>query len=134
MKTLIWALFLILALLWTGLAVTSIGVSDWLLSVLNSGLNASLSSGSALSEQVAAVSLPAWLQMWVGPEWLEAVGSMMSPIIGMLSVVLPSTDTLGTLITVLVWVVWGFGAALLLVCALGANWFTRRRSGKALQT
>jgi hypothetical protein len=133
MKTLIWAFFLVLTLLWTGLAVMSIGVSDWLLSLLNSGLNASLSSGSALSQQVAAVSLPAWLQMWVDPLWLEAIRSMMAPVIGMLSAVMPSTDTLGTLLSVLVWVIWGFGAAVLLAGALGAHWFTNRRQGKLLQ-
>lgn len=126
MKAFIWAIFLVLALLWTGLAVTSIGVSDWLLSLL--------SSGGALSEQVATVSLPAWLNMWVDAQWLEAIRSMLVPIVGMFSAILPSTNTTSMLLTVFIWIVWGLGAAVLLAGAIGAHLFTSRRKVKAFPT
>lgn len=126
MKTLIWALFLVLALLWTALAITSIGVSDWLLSLLG--------RSGALSEQVANVNLPAWLQMWVDPQWLEAIKVMLTPIIGLLNNFLPSPDTISTLLTVIVWIMWGLGAVVLLAGAIGAHLFIGRRSVQALPT
>jgi hypothetical protein len=119
MKTLVWSLFVLFTLLWTGLALVSVGVSEWLLSVL--------ANGASLTGQMTSVAVPAWLQIWVDPQWIEAFGAMLTPMIETLNHLIPSTSTLNTLVAIVVWVVWGIGTACLLVAAIGAHWFLGRK-------
>jgi hypothetical protein len=119
MKTLVWTLFVLFTLLWTGLAAVSVSVSEWLLSVL--------ASGAALTGQASTVAIPAWLQIWVDPQSIEAMGAMLTPMLETLSQLMPSSATLGSVVSVLVWGVWGIGAACMLVAAIAAHWFLGRR-------
>lgn len=119
MKLLIWSSFLILTLLWTGMAAVTVSLSDWAMGLLG--------SGTALSDQAAALNLPAWVSLWVPP---ELVAASQAAVIGTLDMVgpwLPSPDTLGSLMSVLVWGAWAVGALLLLALATGAHWFSGRR-------
>jgi hypothetical protein len=119
MKLLIWSSFLILVLLWTGMAMVAVSVSDWAMGLLG--------SGTALSDQVAALNLPAWVSLWVPPELVTAIQGTITDTLAMVGPWLPSPDTLSMLMSVLVWGAWGVGALLLLALALGAHWFSGRR-------
>lgn len=119
MKTLVWSLFVVFTLLWTGVALVSVGVSEWLLSLL--------ASGASLTGQMTTVGIPAWLQIWVDPQWIEAFGAMLTPMIETLSHIIPSTATLNTLVSIVVWLVWGVGMVCLLVGAVAVNWLLGRK-------
>jgi hypothetical protein len=119
MKLLIWSSFLILVLLWTGMAMVAVGISDWAMGLLG--------SGTAISDQVAALNLPAWVSLWVPPELVTAIQGTVTGTLAMVGPWLPSPDTLSTLMSVMVWGTWGVGALLLLALAVGAHWFSGRR-------
>ena len=119
MKTLVWSLFVVVTLLWTGMALVSVGVSEWLLSLL--------ATGASLTGHMTPVGIPAWLQIWVDPQWIEAFGAMLTPMIETLSQFIPSTATLNTLVSIVVWLVWGVGMVCLLVGAIAAHWFLGRK-------
>ena len=121
MKLLIWSCFLVLSLLWTGMAVVAVNVSDWALGLLG--------SGAPLGNQVAALNLPAWVGLWVQPEWIAAIQATMTGVFSMIQPWLPSTDTLGTVVSALVWLSWGLGVLVLLALAAGGHWFLARRWG-----
>lgn len=120
MKLLIWSSFALLALLWTGMAVLAVNVSDWAAALLSSG-------GGALTEQMSALGLPAWLQLWVSPEMIAAMQTTITGTMAMLGPWLPSPETLSSLMGVLVWITWGLGCVVLLGLAIGAHWFASRR-------
>lgn len=119
MKTLVWSLFVVVTLLWTGVALVSVGVSEWLLSLL--------AGGASLTGQMTTVGIPAWLQIWVDPQWIEAFGAMLTPMIETLSHFIPSTATLNTLVSIVVWLVWGVGMVCLLVGAVAVHWLLGRK-------
>ena len=91
MKTLIWSLFALIALLWTGLAVLSVQLAEWAL--------AAMAQGTA---QWNPADLPAWLSIWLDPAWLQALQALWADWVPALVSVLPSGDSLGQWITVLV--------------------------------
>jgi len=111
MKTLIWSLFALIALLWTGLAVLSVQLADWAL--------AAMAQGTA---QWNPADLPAWLSIWLDPAWLQALQALWADWVPALVSVLPSGDSLGQWITVLVWLCWGLGLIALLVGAVALHW------------
>ena len=119
MKTLIWSVFALFILLWTGLAMVSVALSEWLLGFLQAGAN--------LTAPLSNAAIPAWLQVWIDPVWLTAFAEMLKPTLETLGQLMPSTQTLGTLVAVMVWGVWGLGALFLLAAAVGAHWFVGRR-------
>jgi hypothetical protein len=122
MKLLIWSSFLILTLLWTGMAVVAVSISNWAMGLLG--------NGTALSDQVAELNVPAWVSLWVPPELLAAIQGTVTGTLTMVGPWLPSPDALGSLMSVLVWVTWGVGALLLLALAVGAHWFSSSKLEK----
>ena len=108
MKTLIWSLFALVALLWTGLAVLSVQFADWAL--------ATMAQGTA---QWNPADLPAWLALWLDPAWLQALWADWVPALMRL---LPSGENLGQWIAALVWLSWGLGLVALLVGAVALHW------------
>jgi hypothetical protein len=119
MKTLIWTLFALLTLLWTGLAVVSASLTDWLLGLIQ--------SGTSMSGQLQSLAVPAWLQVWIDPTWFASVAQMLQPMLVSMGQLLPSAQTLSTMVAVVVWGIWGLGALFMLAAAVGAHWFLGRR-------
>ena len=118
MKLLIWSVFLVLTLLLNGLAMITVNVSDWALNMLN--------NGAALGDQIAALNLPAWVALWVQPEWITALQTTVVGLFSMVQPWLPSPDTLGSVMAVLVWLTWGVGALVLLALAITGHVFSGR--------
>jgi hypothetical protein len=119
MKLLIWSSFFFITLLWTGFAVVAANVSEWVM-----GLAA---NGTSLSSTMAALNLPAWLAMWVPAELVSAIQGTITGTWALLEPWLPDASTLGSIMSVLIWLSWGVGAVLLLGLAIAGQWFVTRR-------
>lgn len=116
MKALIWGLFAVLMLGWTGLAWVSAELANWLVNAV----------GSAPAKEAAQAlgnwPVPAWVALWISPEFLQALQAAWLDITGWLGAWLPSADSLAGVVTVLVWVGWAMGAVTLLLVAGLAHW------------
>lgn len=125
MKKLIWLAFAVLAALWTGLVALTLQLTDWVLATIATAQV----PGAALdtSQWVA----PDWAAGWVDPAWLQSLqGGLVWAAQG-LNQILPVAGSLGTLISVLGWILWGFVIAGLLVVALILNWLAGKRQQAA---
>jgi hypothetical protein len=121
----VWAVGLLLLGLWS-LAV-------WALHLFWGALS-SLSWAEAL-ERLRASQLPALLEPWLGGFWEPLVASV-EPWLGVLRPWLEtSAGWLSGAMPVLLWLLWGLGAAVLLVLTLlgvvGLTWWRGRRTGGA---
>ena len=120
MRIAIWLITGLIAALWTGLAMVSVSLTGWLLSM----------AGSAPAGDMAAVMgqwpVPAWLAPWVDTAWLQAVQASLVELVRWLGEVMPAADSLMTWITPLVWVFWGLGMIGLLLVAGLLHWLTGR--------
>ncbi|MNX56479.1 hypothetical protein D3C86_872740 [compost metagenome] len=70
---------------------------------------------------------PAWAAPWVDPAWLQSLQAGLVWAAQGLNQVLPFAGSLGTLISVLAWIFWGFIMAGLLVLALILHWLAGKR-------
>ncbi|HEY9320299.1 MULTISPECIES: hypothetical protein [unclassified Achromobacter] len=125
MKKFIWLAFAVLAALWTGLVALTLQLTDWVLATIATAQV----PGAALdtSQWVA----PAWAAGWVDPAWLQSLQAGLVWAAQGLNQILPVAGSLGTLISVLGWIVWGFIIACLLVVALILNWLAGKRQQAA---
>lgn len=121
MKKFIWLAFAVLAALWTGLVALTLQLTNWVLSTLSTAQV----PGAALdtSQWVA----PAWAAGWFDPAWLQGLQGALVWAAQSLNQVLPFAGGLGTLISVLGWIIWGFIIAGLLVLALILSWLAGKR-------
>lgn len=125
MKKIIWLAFAVLAALWTGLVALTLQLTDWVLATI---ATAQVPGGPIDTSQWVA---PAWAAAWVDPAWLASLqGGLVWAAQG-LNQVLPFAGSLGTLITVLGWICWGFIMAGLLVLALILHWLAGKRQQDA---
>lgn len=125
MKKFIWLAFAVLAALWTGLVALTLQLTDWVLATIATAQV----PGAALdtSQWVA----PAWAAAWVDPAWLQSLqGGLVWAAQG-LNQILPVAGSLGTLISVLGWIVWAFIIVALLVLALVLSWLAGKRQQAA---
>lgn len=120
MKPLIWGVFGLLALCWTGLAAASVEITEWLLTRIGSG---QVSDAATAAGQWP---VPAWLALWVDPAWVKAMQGAWLGLVQWLGQVLPSGSGLMTWITPLVWTAWALGLLCLLVPAIGLHWLVGR--------
>lgn len=121
MKKFIWLAFAVLAALWTGLVALTLQLTDWVLATIATAQV----PGAALdtSQWVA----PAWAAGWLDPAWLQSLqGGLVWAAQG-LNQILPVAGSLGTLISVLGWIVWGLIIGCLLVVALILHWLAGKR-------
>ena len=124
MKTLIWAGFALVALVWTGLAAATAGLTEWALAALASG-QATQTAGA-----VAQWPVPPWLALWIDPAAVQALQTMWLDTVRWLGEVLPMLGGVGGWLAALVWIGWGIGLVLLLVAAVAAHWLASR-AGRA---
>lgn len=120
MKPLIWGVFGLLALCWTGLAAASVEITEWLLTLAGSGqvTDAATAAGQW--------PVPAWLALWVDPAWVKTMQGAWLGLVQWLGQVLPSGGGLMAWVTPLVWTAWALGLLCLLVPAIGLHWLVGR--------
>ncbi|GLS16648.1 hypothetical protein [Hydrogenophaga electricum] len=123
MKTLIWSLTALLAVLWTGLAVLTHRVTDWLLGTLAAG---ALDQAAGSVGAPTPPALPDWLAPWLDTATLAAWQALAADLLRGLSAVLPSGDAVMAWLGPLIGVGWGLGMALLLAVAGVLHWLAGR--------
>lgn len=120
MSLLIWSVFAVLALLWTGGAWASAALVQWSADLMATG------QAVELGRAVSSWPVPAWAVWFVD---IALVHAMIDGIVwGLetLQAVAPWASTaIGWLVPV-VWVAWAFGLLLMLALAAGLHWLVRR--------
>lgn len=121
MKALIWGVFGLFALCWTGLAAASVQVTEWLLSMLASGQATSVASAAGQWQ------VPDWLSTWIDPTWLKALQTAWLGLVQGLAQVLPNASgQLVEWVAPLVWTAWALGLLCLLALAFALHWLAGR--------
>ncbi|MEK8030875.1 hypothetical protein AACH06_08630 [Ideonella sp. DXS29W] len=120
MKTLIWAVAGLLALLWTGLSAAVAAVLGWAGGAMGGAESAAVASSSALA------SLPPWLAGRIDPSVWAAVADAVMQGLQAAQSMLPLLSGLTGLLVPLVWIVWAIGLAGLLGLSALATWLVAR--------
>lgn len=83
-----------------------------------------VTSAGALAGGTAAmgtVLVPTWLGAWIPPELASEFQSLIASLAPMVQAALETVPFLSGAVSVLAWVIWGLGAAMLLALAVGAH-------------
>lgn len=120
MKFVLWGVFALIALVWTGGAALLAQAVGW------AGQAIASPEAGAIGAAAASLSVPAWLAPWVdAAQWNAAVQS----IAGALTAAEGWLPALGTLVSWLVpavWLAWGLGFVLLAALTLAGHWWIGR--------
>ena len=103
MKKIIWIAFAALAALWTGFVALTLQLANWVLSLI---AGSQVPGAAALG--TAQWNPPAWAAPWVDPSWLKGLQESLVWAVQGLNQILPAAGGLGTWISVLGWIFWGF--------------------------
>jgi hypothetical protein len=118
-----WAVVFILLALWSLGAWAVHGIATWTVS------NAGDLAGS--TPTLEGLQMPAWLALWLPPEAVLLLSSLPSQVAPFIESVLAQMPGLAGGLSMLVWIGWGIGAALLIVLGLvGSGIIAFARSGK----
>lgn len=123
----IWAAFVLLALLWTGGVALLVQLVEWSIPALASASQASAGT------MVLPLSLPSWLSTWIDAADWAAAQQAVTDTVASLPAVLPFIGELTTWLVPVVWVIWGMGLLALLTLALAATWLSHRMSSPDYQ-
>lgn len=116
MKIVVWVLFSLFALVWTGGAWLTVELVQWVAHGLASG------GAADLGKAVAEWPIPAWLSAWLGePGWIYALQDQVAAAMKLLAGVLPWAGSVVGWLVPLVWTVWGLVLLLMLALAGGLH-------------
>lgn len=120
MKLLIWSVFALLALLWTGGA--------WLTGLLVQAVSGALAAGGGVdwAQAVQAWQVPVWLAPWVDGQFVQLAQGAIGIALEWLGGAGPHVATVVGWLVPLVWIGWGLGFVLLLVLAGALHWLVGR--------
>ncbi|MBL8328033.1 MAG: hypothetical protein JNJ71_04210 [Rubrivivax sp.] len=123
MSWLIWIVFAVLALGWTGLSWLGASGLEW--------VGGQLAGGGAvdLAGALSSWSLPTWLVVWLDLGWLQSMQMFFVDVMESLREAWPWIGAAVGWLVPLIWIVWGLGMALLLLLAVLGHWLVRRGSG-----
>ncbi len=108
-----WFLVLSFLALWTLLAWAMNAAAVW--TVSNAGTLTGAASG------VEGLRLPEWLGLWVPPEIVQVMNSLLSGLAPVVESLLQAAPVLAGGLTVASWVIWGLGSALIVLLGLGLH-------------
>lgn len=116
MKFLLWTVFAVLALIWTGGAALLAQIVQW------TAQGIAAPAAGAVGAAAATLSVPGWLAPWVdAAAWtaaVQAAGEALSAAQGWL----PAIGQAVSWLAPAVWVAWGLGLLLMLALALAGHW------------
>lgn len=118
MAILLWALALVLALVWTGGMALMASLANWLAGAGDQVVGA--------VQTVAEWPLPAWAQLWMDPAWVDAVRAALTWSIDATAAYAPWLFSAVGWLAPLLWAVWGLGMFLLLVATVVGHVLLRR--------
>lgn len=121
MKTLIWSLFGLLALFWSGLCWAGAALLRWAAGLLSGTGTAPDDWGRVLADW----PLPQWLALWVDLAALRSLLDLVASMFESLQAVWPGVDSAMAWLMPLLWIVWGAGLLMLLGLAGLALWLAR---------
>ncbi len=124
MKTLIWVLFALLALFWTGAAALGAALVQWGAGLIAAG------PGAGFDDPAAFGALATWLAGWLDPAALRALQDAALATAQALQAALPWIGAALGWVVPVIWVVWALGLALLLLAAGGSHWLAGRVPGR----
>jgi hypothetical protein len=105
-----WFVVFSLFVLWSLGAWAVHAIAGWLTS--NAGV---LSSGA---DAVAGIALPQWISVWLSPDIAETLSTTLLMFKPAVEAVLATVPALAGGLSVVIWVLWGLGVALLIVLGL----------------
>lgn len=135
MKIVLWIVFAVLALLWTGGAALLAQLAQWSATGLAAGGDTPGAVVAGVAGVASTATLPAWLAPWIDPAAWTAAQQALTEGWTALSASLPFIgSTVGTALGWLVpviWTLWALGFVLMLLVAAVAHWAIGRfqRSG-----
>lgn len=112
-RKIVWTLFALFALLWSGTAALSAQLLDWGLAHLP------LNGADEWIASLRQWPLPEWLALFTDP---EGVRQWRLALIGFVQWITGLLPGLGAWLSVLLWIIWALGLALLLVLAILGHW------------
>ncbi len=122
MRLIVWGVFLLLAISWTGFVVVSAQVIEWSVRSLSAG------SSALLEAATGNIVIPMWLSPLLEPSaWAALLQTVQASLAGV-SDFAPLVGTLIGWVEPIVWVVWGLGLLLLIGLAVAVNAFISRRA------
>ncbi len=124
MKTALWIVFGLVALVWTGIAALAAEVIAW------AGQGLSAAPSDTLGEAAAALALPAWLSPWVDAATWNAWVQGIAGAVAALEQAFPALGEAVSWLVPAVWVGWGLGLAALLVLTFVGHWGLGRFGGR----
>ncbi len=128
MKLLIWVVFAVLALFWTGTALVSAELVGWLSTTVGTG------QATDVTTSIGQWPIPAWMALWVDPAWLEALQATWLQVMGWLGATGPAAlgSVLSWLIP-LIWIAWGVVMLLMVLAATAGHFLVDRFSRPSSQ-
>ena len=121
MKVVLWSVFAVMALVWTGGAVLVAELVQW------SAQAIAQADGAAIGAAAAGVQVPAWLGPWIDVERWVAVQQWVAGALAAASDALPAIGAAAGWLVPVVWVAWGVG----LIVLVGLAWFGTWLIGRA---
>jgi len=115
MKVTVWAVCLLLLVLWTGGTLLLTELTDWGARQLASG------GAAALGGTVAQWPVPGWISVWADAAWIQAAQGGLTWAVQALHGALPSLGSAVGWIVPFIWGLWGLGVVLVLMLAGGAH-------------
>lgn len=115
-----WAVFAVLAMLWTGGAAMAAALAGWTAQAIADG------TAAGAAREIAAIPVPPWMALWMDTAFIEALQSALVWAVEAGRHALPFMGTAAGWLVPMVWIAWGLGLALLLAAALTAHFLVRR--------
>lgn len=121
LKTIIWSVFALLALLWTAGSFIAVQIARWASQLITSG------GLEPLGRADTPWPLPEGLPLWFDPALLQWLQQMALFSLEALRNTLPLIGSLLGWLAPLLWVLWACGLLLLLAIAGAAHWLVARQ-------
>ncbi|WP_416759898.1 hypothetical protein ACNI65_23855 [Roseateles sp. So40a] len=120
MKTFLWSVTGLLALIWSGLAWAAAGLVRWTVEALSTG------RAAELGKTAVEFKFPAWTEPFLDTGLLEAVQALVQWLLEMAGTGAPMAGTAIGWLVPLVWIGWALGLTVLIVIALVLNYLIKR--------
>jgi hypothetical protein len=125
LKTGLWLIVGLVLVFWSLASLLALQLTQW--------LAASLPKWAGTLPPLAQWPEPSWLALWVDPALVRAVQAALVWLLDVLSMVMPSADVLGSVLSVLLGLLWAAGLVLLLGLGLVAHLLIARRQRRRLE-
>jgi hypothetical protein len=130
-KTAVWILFGVVAMLWTGFAFLMAGVAEWASAAAHS--DAAMGAAERIANTSLSVPTPEWARGWLDPAAMKAaqdfVLSLTSSLSAMSVQALPWMGKLMEWLVPLVWTIWGAVLVMMILVTLVIQAIARRLPG-----